>query len=357
MKTGKIIEIDGSFGEGGGAILRLSAGFSHLFNIPIKITNIRANRPKPGLRTQHLLGLKIITELTKSRLSDCKVGTEELTFIPNPKREIGNYLHVDINTAASIGLLLQPIQIASLGFKHKEKIEISLSGGGTFGKWAPSLNYLQEVTYKIFKNLGINIELKIKKQGFYPKGGARIICTILPSKNRFKPIDLTELGNIKLIQGEIIISNQLRRNRDNIGTRIKKSIQQQIKSDLNIETDIKFIWVDSTSPGVGLSLWSISDTDAIISTGTILGERNIRSEVLGKIAAKELTNYIKNDIPVDNYLSDQLIPMMAYTKDPSRIKVLKVTSHTQTNLELVKFFTQRDYHIIKEKSYSIIEYL
>lgn len=349
--------IDGSFGEGGGAILRIAAGFSYLYNRPINIKNIRANRPKPGLRTQHLKGLKIITELTKSKLSDCKVGTEELTFIPNPKREIGNYLHANISTAASLGLLLQPIQIASLGFKNREKIEISLSGGGSFGKWAPSLNYLQEVTYKILKNSGLNIDLEIKKQGFYPKGGAQITCTILPSKNNLKPFDLTELGNIKLIQGEVIISNQLRRNRDNIGTRIKNSIQQQIKRDLNVETDIRSIWVDSISPGVGLSLWSISDTGAIISTGTILGESNIRSEALGKIAAKELANYIKNDIPVDNYLSDQLIPIMTYIKGPSRIKVLHVTNHTKTNLELVKLFTQRDYHIIKGKSYSIIEYL
>ena len=309
------------------------------------------------MRTQHLLGLKTISDLTKSTLSDCKVGTKELTFIPNPKREIGNYLHVNIGTAASVGLLLQPIQIASLGFKNTDKIEITLSGGGSFGKWAPSLNYLQEVSYKIFSRSGSKIDLEIQKHGFYPKGGARVKCTIFPSEKTINPINLTELGNINLIQGEIIITNQLRRSRDNIGTRIRKSIQQQIRRKLKIETDIKFHWVSSTSPGVGLSLWSCSDTGAIISSGTMLGERNIKSEDLGNSAANEIIKYIENDIPVDNYLSDQLIPLMAYNKEPSRIKVLKVTNHTQTNLELAKFFTQRDYHIIKEKSCSIIEYL
>lgn len=357
MTEKNILEIDGSFGEGGGAILRLSAGFSYLFNQPIKISRIRANRPKPGLRTQHLLGLKTISELTNSLLSDFKVGTEEITFIPNPKREINTYLHVDINTAASIGLLLQPIQIASLGFNKTRKIEIFLKGGGSFGKWAPSLNYLREVTYKIFKRSGLKINLEIQKHGFYPKGGARIICDIFPSKTTPKPINLTELGNIDLIQGEIIITKQLMRSRDNIGTRIRKSIQQQIKRNLKVETDIKFIWVDSTSPGVGLSLWAHSDTGAIISTGTILGERKIRSEDLGKIAANEIIKYVKNDIPIDNYLSDQLIPLMAYVKKPSRIKVHQLTSHTQTNLELVKLFTQRDYHITKETNNFILEYL
>ena len=120
----KIIEIDGSFGEGGGAILRLSTAFSVLFNQPIRIKNIRANRPKPGLRTQHLLGLKTLAELTDSLLSNCKVGTKEISFVPN--KNVKDNIKVNISTAASIGLLLQPLQIASLGFKKPEKIELTL---------------------------------------------------------------------------------------------------------------------------------------------------------------------------------------------------------------------------------------
>lgn len=355
MNTAKIVEIDGSFGEGGGAILRLAAGFSHLFNHPIKIRNIRANRPKPGLRTQHLLGLKLISDLTKSVLSDCKVGTKEITFTPNSKREINPYIDVNISTAASLGLLLQPIQIASFGFNKTEEIVISLSGGGSYGKWAPSLNYLQEVTYKIFNKSGMKIDLEILKHGFYPKGGARVKCSIFPSENPLTPINLTELGNVNLIQGDIIITNQLKRSRENIGTRIRKSIQQQIRSKLKFETNIRIHWVESTSPGVGLSLWSCSDTGAIISTGTMLGERNIRSEELGKTAADEIIKYIENDIPVDNYLSDQLIPLMAYIKEPSKMKVLQLTNHTKTNLELVKLFTRKDYRVIKKNNHFIIE--
>ncbi len=87
MSKQKYLEIDGSFGEGGGSILRLSAGFSILYNIPIKIKNIRANRPDPGLKQQHLLGLTTLAKLTNSVLSRCEVGTTELTFAPNIQLE------------------------------------------------------------------------------------------------------------------------------------------------------------------------------------------------------------------------------------------------------------------------------
>jgi RNA 3'-terminal phosphate cyclase (ATP)/RNA 3'-terminal phosphate cyclase (GTP) len=351
--SNEFLEIDGSFGEGGGAILRVAAGYSVLFERPIKIKNIRANRSKPGLRLQHLMGLKTLSELTNSDLSDCKVGTKQITL--NPKQLIKSNIDVEIATAGNIGLLLQPIQIACMGFKKTREIEIFIKGGGTFGRWAPSLNYLQHVTYNIFKNHGFNINIDILKHGFYPKGGAAVRCEINPPNNGLKPINLEQLGDIDLIQGEIICTNHLINKK--VCERIKKSVIERITKQLHIDVRINYKYVQSLSPGVGLFLWANSDKNAIISSGTILGERNIRSENLGIIAADKLINYIKNEIPVDNYLSDQLIPLMGFIDKPSRIKVLEVTSHTKTNLELIKLFLNRNYRIKDEKSHYVIEFL
>lgn len=351
MNDSELLIIDGSFGEGGGSILRLGAGLSILLKRPIRIKNIRANRPKSGLRLQHLKGLEALANLTNSSLSECQVGTKEITLYP--KQTLQSKIEVKIGTAGNIGLLLQPIQIACLGFNKPEKIEILINGGGTFGKWAPSLNYLKEVTYQIFRNHGYDIDINIQKHGFYPKGGAIVKCTLYPPKDKLKPISLTELGKIDLIRGEIIITNQLRKNK--VGERIRTSVLKHLKKNLDCNFKIDYNYVHSLSPGVGLSLWASSDTGAIISSGTILGERNITSEKLGELAANELLKYIKNGIPIDNYLSDQLIPFMGFVKDPSRIKVLKITSHTKTNLELIKLFLNRNYLIKKENTHFIIE--
>ena len=352
MTIGKYLDIDGSFGEGGGSILRVGAGFSILFQHSIRIKNIRANRPKPGLRLQHLMGLKTLSELTSSTLSECHVGTEEIMLHPN--KLIKSNIKVEVGTAGNIGLLLQPIQIACLGLPVPEKIEIEILGGGTFGKWAPSLNYLKEVTYQIFKRVGLSISIEIQKHGFYPKGGAQVKCIIQPPQKKPKAIYLTELGEINLILGEIIITNQLKGR--NIGEIIRTTIMKHVKKHINLDSKIKITYVKSLSPGIGLSLWAYSDTGAIISSGTILGEKKITSENLGKKAANIMINYIKNDIPVDSYLSDQLIPFMAYDRRPSKIKVKEITNHTKTNLELTNLFIYRNYKITKEKNYSIIEF-
>lgn len=348
----ELLEIDGSFGEGGGSILRLSAGYSILFDQPILVKNIRANRSKPGLRLQHVLGLKTLARLTGSLLSECQVGTEEITF--TPKHHLRKKLDVDIQTAASIGLLLQPLQIAALGFSSQAPIQLSLKGGGTFGKWAPSINYLQHVTWELFKRSGLRLEATIHDHGFYPKGGARVSCTLHPPSEGLRSVNLTSLGSIPRIEGEILITNQLKGR--NIPERITATISDQVKEEIQLDAQIKTTWVRSRSSGVALDVWCKSDTGAILSTGTILGERSVSSEELGLRAVEIITGYIRNDIPVDEHLSDQLIPLMAYVKKASRIKVSELSSHARTNLDLIKLFTGREYNLRKEKNACYIGY-
>jgi len=43
-----MLEIDGSYGEGGGQILRTSVALAALTEREVKIKNVRAGRPKPG---------------------------------------------------------------------------------------------------------------------------------------------------------------------------------------------------------------------------------------------------------------------------------------------------------------------
>ena len=59
-----MLYLDGSYGEGGGQILRTSLSFSALLGAPVRIERIRAGRPKPGLRPQHLTAVRALARIT-----------------------------------------------------------------------------------------------------------------------------------------------------------------------------------------------------------------------------------------------------------------------------------------------------
>lgn len=58
MKSHKPIELDGRTGEGGGQLVRIAVALASVCTIPVRITNVRGNRPgaRGGGAPTHSLG-------------------------------------------------------------------------------------------------------------------------------------------------------------------------------------------------------------------------------------------------------------------------------------------------------------
>ena len=84
------LEIDGDYGEGGGQILRSSLSLSAILQRPIRISNIRAGRKKPGLAPQHLTCVNAVAEITNAAVMGGMLGSQTLTFHPQAIHG-GNY--------------------------------------------------------------------------------------------------------------------------------------------------------------------------------------------------------------------------------------------------------------------------
>ena len=70
-----MIDIDGSFGEGGGQILRSSLTLALLTGQAFRLRNIRAKRDKPGLRPQHLMSVRAAAEVGSAQTRGASVGS------------------------------------------------------------------------------------------------------------------------------------------------------------------------------------------------------------------------------------------------------------------------------------------
>ncbi|HXX96622.1 MAG TPA: RNA 3'-terminal phosphate cyclase, partial [Candidatus Bathyarchaeia archaeon] len=79
-----MLTIEGSYGEGGGQILRSAVSLSVITGKAIEVINIRAKRHNPGLRPQHMQATKAVAELFHARVENLKVGAEWIRFIPKP---------------------------------------------------------------------------------------------------------------------------------------------------------------------------------------------------------------------------------------------------------------------------------
>lgn len=332
-----MIELDGSYGEGGGAILRVAAGLSVVTGKSIKIDNIRANRPKPGLKAQHLFGLKAVEEVCGGTLKGAELGSTAIEFVPGT--EWKERIKVNIPTAGSIGLVMQILQIACM--RASKPVKVEFNGGASYGKWAPPLDYLKNVLSKHVYRSGYKISLHIEKHGFYPVGGAIASAIIHPVK-ALGGFELKEPGKVEKIAGISVASRHLEQAK--VAERQKKSSRTILFNKLHVSPEIETLYVDSDCPGSGLTLWAETDSGCILGADCV-GEKGLRAEVVGENATKDLVQEVSQMNTVDRHLADQLVPFMALSSEPSQIRHSPVTKHTETNIWVVERFLGKKFRV------------
>lgn len=97
-----MLTIDGSFGEGGGQIIRSSLALSLVTGKPFVIDRVRAGRKKPGLRQQHLTAVRAAAEIGKAEVGGAAIGSQRLTFRPGAVTP-GDYLADQLLLPLGIG--------------------------------------------------------------------------------------------------------------------------------------------------------------------------------------------------------------------------------------------------------------
>jgi len=322
-----LIEIDGSYGEGGGSVLRIATALSALCTKPVKIFNIRSKRPKPGLMPQHLNAVKAVAELSNAKVSGLEIGSTEIIFQPGPLKA-GNY-RIDVKTAGSITLILQAFMIPAAFTDGPVKITIA---GGTDLRWSPSIDYLQNITIPVLKIMGYKAKTKLVKRGHYPKGGGIFEVEIFPVST-LNSVNMVE-SNFKTIKG---ISHAVNLPK-HVAVGQARSAENIIKNaGYDIEIEVKHI-EKSHGSGSGILLW----TDGNIPIGgSSIGEKSKKAEEVGHDAAMDLLYQIRGKSALDSHMGDQVVPYL-FIAGNSTIKTSELTQHTLTNIHVAGKFIQRE---------------
>ncbi|MEM4331118.1 MAG: RNA 3'-terminal phosphate cyclase [Candidatus Pacearchaeota archaeon] len=343
----ELIEIDGSYLEGGGQIVRTALALSTITGKPFKVDNIRKNRPNPGLKNQHLYAIKALKELCNADVKGDYLGSTSLIYYPNSL----NYhnLNIDIETAGSITLFFQAIMPVILFSDKKLTIKVR---GGTDTSHSPSIDYFNNVFLHYLQPYA-DINLKIEKRGYYPKGDGKVVLKISPKysisgfnsfeeflefiREEKKGIYLEKRPPLVLIKGISHASKDLMN--ANVAERQARQARY-ILNKFNVPVKIQTEYVDTLSTGSGITLWAIfsENEKSVILGSDALGEKGKKSEIVGEEAAKQLSKDIENGEWIDKYLLDQLMPYVVLFG--GKISYSEMSNHAKTNAYVIhKFLT------------------
>lgn len=332
MQNEKIV-IDGSYGEGGGQILRTSIALSAIMGIPVEIVNIRAKRENPGLRPQHIGAIKAVASLCDANVDNLKVGSDRIVF--NPSKARSAFLRLDVGTAGNISLLLQAVIPAVSLSKIESELEII---GGTDVKWSPTIDYFSKVVLPAYRLLGIEAELDVKRRGYYPLGGGIVRVRIKPAME-LRPLNMLSSDNP--LPSIISVCSKLPRSVAERQLKAAKDFLSNKGIDLK---DFEIRIEDSISPGSSILIYSVGEQGPFIG-GNSIGERGKPAEEVGREAAKLFSEEYLSKAPIDRHVGDMLVTLLPFAKRESKFKVSRVTQHLITNLYITSIFTKCKYNI------------
>ncbi len=325
------IDIDGSYMEGGGQIIRTAIALSTITSKAIHLYNIRAGREKPGLKPQHLSGLNAASLISNAKVEGLSIGSKEVMFTPGEIKG-GKYM-IDTKTAGAVTLILQVL--VPIGIYAPSPLALKIKGG-TAVPWSPTVLYFRDIFCYFLKMMGISVSLEIQRHGFFPKGGGEVSAKII--KGRLKSIEITDRGNLLKIDAISISSQHLKSAR--VGERLIDGFRKIFP-----EADAKVQYVDSLSPGCFIHSCAYFESGRLGADTP--GKRGKRAEDVGMEGALNLKSQIEKGAPLDSWMVDQIIPYMALatygSKSSSIIKIPSLTRHAETNIWTVKKFLPVDF--------------
>lgn len=318
-----MIEINCSYGEGGGQIIRTAVALSALTGKPVHLYNIRAKRDKPGIQAQHLTGVKAVAGICNAKVNGLELHAKEITFEPG---EIsgGNY-EWDVGTAGSVTLVLQALMPAMLFSKKGFSLSIT---GGTNVQWSPPVEYFQHIFCDYLLKMGAEIKFDIIRHGFYPKGGGRIKLRLTPAE--LKPIEILERGNFVKTDLWSIASSDLMM--ANVAERQVKGFRHEFGETKYGKINENYV----SSFSSGTSMHAHNHYENCKIGAETLGERGKPAEDVGKECAKRLKKEISYDSTLDMHMLDQILPYMAMLG--GKFKFGELTSHAKTNIWVIEKF-------------------
>jgi RNA 3'-terminal phosphate cyclase (ATP) len=358
-----MLTIDGSYGEGGGQVLRTSLSLAAITGKSVRIEHIRAGRRKPGLKPQHLTCVRAAAKVCAARVEGAKLNSQNVTFVPGSTPRAGTYTF-DVAQAAkkggsagSVCLVLQTILLPLALANGVSRITLR---GGTHVAWSPPFHYLKRVYLPTLARIGTQAKVNIQKWGWYPQGGGEVKVTVAGTissdpaadggtdpatrtaqhgpgsaeagtAGHLSSLNLRQRGNLLRVRGISASSNLPK----HIRVRQERAALQVLRAN-GVNARIDVVDAPSKSQGTVVFLWTESENS--VAGFTSLGELGKPAEQVAEEAAEDLLSYLETGAAVDHYLADQLVLPLALAKGPSRFTTEAVTQHLLTSAWVVNQF-------------------
>ncbi len=323
----KMIELDGSLGEGGGQILRTALSLSMVTGTPFRIDHIRAKRSKPGLLRQHLTSVNAAAEICGAEVEGATMGSSSLSFKPGAVKA-GEYKFA-IGSAGSCTLVFQTVLPALMLANGVSRVTFE---GGTHNQMAPPYHFIERAFLPQLKRMGVAVTTKLERFGFYPAGGGCFTAEITGigagnTGNALKAIEIESRGALLNGFAESFFSG--------VPAHVAERELSTIGQIMSWPPEKLFIRGIDNARGPGNIVLLTLEHEQVTEVFAGFGEKGVSAEAVATRVANEARHYLECDAAVGEHLADQLMIPFALAGGGS-FTVATASEHAKTNANVIQ---------------------
>jgi RNA 3'-terminal phosphate cyclase (ATP) len=342
-----MLVIDGSYGEGGGAVLRNSLCLSAVLGQPISVENIRSKRPNPGLQAQHLTAVRALARVCRAKVEGAELGSLSLRFEPLSPPRSGEY-SCDVaearkgGSAGATSLIFQALLVPLLFAEGHSRLFLK---GGTHVAWSPPFHYLSAVYLPTLARLGVKARVDIERWGWYPTGSGVVAAQIAGVGGELTAapgLSWRERGRLRRLTGISASSNLP----GHIAHRQKRQAETTLRA-AGFEAEVEI--VDGPAGGQGTFLFLLAEFENARAGFSALGKKGKPAERVADEACTGFLGYFESGAALDQHLADQLVIPLSLARGASSFTTCRITQHLLTNAWIVEQFLHQQVDVEGEE--------
>lgn len=327
--------IDGSYGEGGGQLVRSAVALAAILGRAIEIERVRAGRPRPGLAAQHLTAVRAVGSACGARIAGDALGSPWLAFEPLHAPRAGVY-ELDVGearaggSAGSAALVVQPLALALAFARGESRVVVR---GGTHVPSAPCADFLRDVWAPVLARVGLAIECELARPGWFPLGQGEIRARIdgRGPEAPLVPLAPSSRGAIVRAWGRALASLLP----EHVAERMARTARDRLEAE-GIAARVDAIRPDAACAGAAVFLGV--EFGRSRAGFTAFGRRGVPAERVAADAVLQVLAHRESGAAFDAHLGDQLVLPLALAPGESRFTVERASRHLSTQAWLADRF-------------------
>ena len=330
VRTSAPIQLDGTYGEGGGALLRAALGMSALTQQPFHLTQVRGGTNHPGLDIEDALVVQAMASSCAADVVGGTVGSQSITFTPTRslgpvsiRQDGGEVRGRGANGLVVLGSLLPVI---ARGGAYTELKVI----GETYGNNTLTYDYFANVTLGAARRMGLYAYPRQEVSGFGRENYGEVYLDIEPSA--LQGVEWLSRGAMRRCQA-LVVTAQLP---PTIGARAVSHIER-LAHFSGLKMRVETQEVPGSSPGAVVTIWA--EFDQGFGGVAVLASRGVRVETVAQGAFEAISTFLTSEATVDAYLADQMLLLGVLAEGRTAFTVPRLTQRLLTMIWVIKQFS------------------